>query len=139
LQSIRPLYEKDRQQNLPGVALPDALERKYPTAATEWGWIWVFPSKSLSVDPRTHTVRRRHLAPSTLQKMFKTALRNANVSKPATIHRLRHSFGTHLPEKGYDIRTIQELLGHQNLQTTRIYTHVAKGNLMGVRSPSDEM
>jgi len=139
LQSIRPLYEKDRQQTLPGVALPDALERKYPTAGTEWGWFWVFPSKSLSVDPRTHTVRRYHLDPSILQKAFKTALRNANVSKPATIHSLRHSFATHLLEKGYDIRTIQELLGHQNLQNTRICTHVAKRNLMGVRSSLDEM
>ncbi len=138
LQTIRKLYQEDRRKNLPGVALPGALERKYLRAGKEWGWFWLFPSKSLSVDPRSHTVRRHHLDPSTLQKTFRTAVKKTNISKKATVHSLRHSFATHLLEKGYDIRTIQELLGHQNLQTTMIYTHVARRNVLGVRSPLDD-
>jgi len=137
-QSIHSLYETDRRQNLPGVDLPGALERKYPNAGKEWGWFWLFPSKSLSVDPRRHKVRRHHLDPSTLQKAFKEAVRKASVAKNATVHSLRHSFATHLLEKGYDIRTIQELLGHQNLQTTMIYTHLAKREALNVKSPLDD-
>ncbi len=138
LKTIRLLYEKDRRDRLPGVALPDALAGKYPHAGKEWSWFWLFPSKTLSVDPRTHTVRRHHQDPSSLQKAFKAALEKTGINKPATIHSLRHSFATHLLEKGYDIRTVQELLGHKNLQTTMIYTHVAKIDLMKVRSPLDD-
>ena len=137
LQSIRVLYEADRSRELPGVNLPGALERKYPNAGKEWGWFWLFPSRSLSVDPRSHKVRRHHLAPSTLQKAFKEAVQKAGIAKNATVHSLRHSFATHLLEKGYDIRTIQELLGHQNLQTTMIYTHLAKPETLNVKSPLD--
>ena len=135
--AVRSLHEKDRDKNLPGVFLPDALEKKYPNAGTEWGWFWLFPSQSLSVDPRTHTIRRHHMHPASLQKAFKAAVMQAGIAKQASVHTLRHSFATHLLENGYDIRTIQELLGHTNLQTTMIYTHVATKNILGVRSPLD--
>ena len=137
ISSVRSLYEYDRKQNLNGVVLPGALERKYPNAGKEWGWFWLFPSKSLSIDPRTHTVRRHHIHPASLQKAFKTAVMETGITKQASVHTLRHSFATHLLEKGYDIRTIQELLGHKQLHTTMIYTHVATKNVLGVRSPLD--
>ncbi len=137
LAQVRELYEQDRRNDLNGVFLPGALDRKYPSAGKEWSWFWVFPSKSLSVDPRSHTVRRHHIHPAALQKAFKTAVLKAGITKQASVHTLRHSFATHLLEQGYDIRTIQELLGHRNLQTTMIYTHVATKNIMGVRSPLD--
>lgn len=137
ISDIRPLYEKDRQNGIPGVWLPDALDRKYPNAGKEWGWFWLFPSKTLSVDPRKNTIRRHHVHQASLQKAFKLAAAKAGITKQASIHSLRHSFATHLLEKGYDIRTIQELLGHRNLQTTMIYTHIAKKNILGVRSPLD--
>lgn len=135
---VRVLYDRDRTQNLSGVYLPGALERKYRNAGKEWGWFWLFPSKMLSVDPRTLAVRRQHLHPASLQKAFKAALARARIAKHASIHTLRHSFATHLLESGYNIRTIQELLGHSNLQTTMIYTHVASKNILGVRSPLDK-
>lgn len=134
----RSVYDKDRKAELNGVYLPDALERKYPNAGKEWAWFWLFPSKSLAVDPRTHIVRRHHMHPASLQKAFKTAVAEAGITKQASVHTLRHSFATHLLENGYDIRTIQELLGHANLQTTMIYTHVASKNILGVRSPLDK-
>jgi integron integrase len=134
---VRSLYDRDRKQNLNGVALPGALERKYPNAGKEWGWFWLFPSKSLSIDPRTHIVRRHHIHPACLQRAFKAAVRKTDITKQVSVHSLRHSFATHLLEKGYDIRTIQELLGHKQLHTTMIYTHVAKKNILGVRSPLD--
>jgi len=137
LSEIRLLYDQDRKNDLPGVWLPGALEKKYPNAGKEWGWFWVFPAKSLSVDPRGNTVRRHHVHPAALQKAFKVALGKAGITKQASVHTLRHSFATHLLENGYDIRTIQELLGHRNLQTTMIYTHVATKNILGVRSPLD--
>ncbi len=133
----RKLYDQDRCKDLPGVWLPHALERKYPNAGKEWGWFWVFPSQSLSVDPRTAIVRRHHIHPSTLQTAFKKAVRAGEIAKPASVHTLRHSFATHLLEDGYDIRAVQELLGHKSVQTTMIYTHVATRNLLGVRSPLD--
>jgi integron integrase len=138
LAEVRKLYEKDREAKLSGVYLPGALDRKYPNAGKEWGWFWLFPSKSLSVDPRPNIVRRHHVYHASLQKAFKTAVGKAGIPKQASIHTLRHSFATHLLEKGYDIRTIQELLGHQNLQTTMIYTHVATKNFLGVRNPLDK-
>jgi len=137
MSEIRRLYDEDRASGLRGVYLPGALERKYPDAGKEWAWFWLFPSKSLSVDPRTNTVRRHHIHAGTLQKAFKEAVRKADIEKPASVHTLRHSFATHLLEDGYDIRTVQELLGHKSLNTTMIYTHVARKNLMGVRSPLD--
>ncbi|MEE4354596.1 MAG: integron integrase, partial [Desulfatiglans sp.] len=137
LEDVRALHEKDREKNLAGVSMPNALGRKYPNAATSWEWFWVFPSKSLSVDPRSHTVRRHHRHPSNLQRAIGPAAKRAGIAKHLTVHTLRHSFATHLVEKGYDIRTIQELLGHKNLQTTMIYTHVAKKNIFGVKSPLD--
>jgi integron integrase len=135
LSEIRSIYDKDRKKEINGVWLPGALERKYPNAGKEWGWFWVFPSKSLSIDPISNVVRRHHVHPALLQKAFKEAVGKAGITKQASVHTLRHSFATHLLETGYDIRTIQELLGHQNLQTTMIYTHVAKKNVLGVRSP----
>ncbi len=137
LSEIRDLYDHDRGRDLNGVFMPDALERKYPHSGKEWGWFWLFPSKSLSVDPRTHIVRRHHVHPASLQKAFKTAFSKTGIAKQASVHTLRHSFATHMLENGYDIRTIQELLGHRNLQTTMIYTHVATKNILGVKSPLD--
>jgi len=138
IEEVKNLYDKDRKGNINGVQLPGALERKYPNAGKEWGWFWLFPSKSISVDPRSLIVRRHHVHPASLQKAFKTAVGEAGITKQASVHTLRHSFATHLLEKGYDIRTIQELLGHTNLQTTMIYTHVATKNILGVRSPLDK-
>jgi integron integrase len=135
---VRVLYDQDRKENVSGVWLPGALDKKYPNAGKEWGWFWVFPSKSLSVDPRGLTVRRHHMHPGSLQKSFKVALGKAGIAKQASVHTLRHSFATHLLENGYDIRTVQELLGHKNLQTTMIYTHVTTKNILGVRSPLDK-
>ncbi|OHB70284.1 MAG: hypothetical protein A2W17_07860 [Planctomycetes bacterium RBG_16_41_13] len=137
ISGIRGLYDQDREMDMNGVYLPGVLEKKYPNAGKEWGWFWLFPSKSLSVDPRTHTVRRHHMHPASLQKAFKTAVTKTGITKQASVHALRHSFATHLLESGYDIRTIQELLGHSNLQTTMIYTHVASKNILSVRSPLD--
>lgn len=136
---IRKIYEKDRKEQVEAVWLPPALERKYPDAGREWAWFWLFPSYKLSIDPVSKKIRRHHLYPSTLQKAFRKAVMEAGIAKRATVHSLRHSFATHLIENGYDIRTIQELLGHSNVQTTMIYTHVAKKNKLGVKSPMDEM
>ncbi len=131
------LYLKDQKMRAPGVELPYALGRKYPNAGKEWPWQWVFPARSLSVDPRSKVVRRHHLHPSNLQKHLKKAAKRAGIHKRVTVHTLRHSFATHLLENGYDIRTIQELLGHSSVRTTMVYTHVAGKNLMGVKSPLD--
>ncbi|WP_457756136.1 integron integrase [Thermodesulfatator indicus] len=137
LQKVRQLYEFDREENLPGIHLPEALARKYPNAGKEWGWYWLFPSPKLSVDPRTLTVRRHHLYPTSVQRAFKRALAKAGIEKPANVHSLRHSFATHLLEAGYHIRTVQELLGHKHIQTTMIYTHLARQKLLKVQSPLD--
>jgi site-specific recombinase XerD len=137
LSEIRSVYDQDRKDGIEGVWLPGALEKKYPNAGKEWGWFWLFPSKLLSIDPRSNTIRRHHVHPALLQKAFKIAVGKAGITKQASVHTLRHSFATHLLETGYDIRIIQELLGHHNLQTTMIYTHVASKNVLGVRSPLD--
>jgi integron integrase len=137
--STKTLYQEDRFNERLGVALPKALERKYPQAGKEWAWFWLFPSGKESIDPRSKIVRRHHLFPSTLQKEFKRALRLSGIPKNPSVHSLRHSFATQLIESGYDIRTVQELLGHQDLSTTMIYTHVAQKNKLGVISPADRL
>ncbi len=139
IDKVRLIFENDRKNNVPGVELPFALERKYPNAGKEWIWQWLFPASSLSTDPKTGIIRRWHIYPSTLQKHLKRAAVKAGISKRVTTHTLRHSFATHLVEDGSDIRTVQELLGHSSLKTTMIYTHVAKINSLGVRSPLDSL
>lgn len=138
LKNVKALHEKDLAAGHGAVFLPDALDRKYPNAAKEWGWQYVFPSATLSVDPRSGVVRRQHISDTAIQMAFKNAVRKAGIVKHVTVHTLRHSFAMHLLQNGYDIRTIQELLGHRNLQTIMIYTHVATKNILGVRSPLDK-
>lgn len=137
LEGVRTIYEKDIKSDVAGVMLPGALERKYPGAGKEWPWFWVFPSHKLSLDPRTNIVRRHHIYAGNLQRQIKQAGKKAKIPKQITVHTLRHSFATHLLEKGYDIRTIQDLLGHSDLRTTMIYTHVASKNKHGIISPLD--
>jgi integron integrase len=138
MEHSRQLFEQDRRNDVPGVELPFALERKYPYAGKQWGWHWLFPSGKLSTDPRSKIERRHHMHPSSLQKHIRKATGSAKIIKRVTVHTLRHSFATHLLEDGYDIRTIQDLLGHSCVRTTMIYTHVAGKNLMGVKSPLDK-
>ncbi|MBW3629072.1 MAG: integron integrase [Gemmatimonadetes bacterium] len=137
LQRVRRAHEKDLARGYGTVQLPGALDRKYPNACREWVWQYAFPAASHSTDPRSGAVRRHHLSPSSVQKAVRTAVRRAGVSKPAGCHTLRHSFATHLLEAGYDIRTVQELLGHKDVRTTMLYTHVLNRGGLGVRSPLD--
>jgi integron integrase len=137
LQAARVVFDRDRIRGVPGVEVPFALERKYPRIGERWAWQWLFPQDHLSVDPRSGIRRRHHYFEQTLSRAIAQAVRKSGVSKPATSHTFRHSFATHLMQEGYDIRTIQELLGHKDVSTTMIYTHVLNRGGRGVVSPLD--
>lgn len=137
LRKSRAVWEEDREAGYGKASMPKALARKYPNAATEWKWQYVFPSRTRSQDPRSGDVKRHHRSPSAVQKAVKQAVREAGITKSASCHTLRHSFATHLLEQGTDIRTVQDLLGHDDLRSTQIYTHVLQNGRAGTQSPLD--
>lgn len=137
LAKVRLLHEEDLFEGFGEVYLPYALERKYKGAAKEWGWQYVFPAPRRSVDSRSGKTRRHHISEDMLQRAVKKAIRQAGIAKPGSCHTFRHSFATHLIEEGYDIRTVQELLGHNDVRTTMIYTHVLNRGGRAVKSPAD--
>jgi len=139
LLKVRALHERDLAEGFGSVFLPDALESKSPRVAKAWGWQWVFPSAQRSVDPRSGKTRRHHIFPESVQRAVREAARAMDLAKPVSPHVLRHSFATHLLAAGHDIRTVQELLGHKDVQTTMIYTHVLNRGGRGVPSPLDQI
>ena len=134
---VKRLHQEDLAKGRGAVYLPDALDRKFPNVPREWLWQYVFPSEQLSVDPRSGETWRHHLDESGLQRAVRVAARAAGLDKRVTCHTFRHSFATHLLENHYDIRTVQELLGHKDVKTTMIYTHVLQRGGLAVRSPLD--
>ncbi len=139
LEKVRALHQQDLEAGHGEVLLPNALAKKYPNASREWRWQWVFPSARLSVDPRSDKIRRHHLHESSVQRAVKRAAARAGIHKRVGCHTLRHSFATHLLEQGSDIRTVQELLGHADVSTTMIYTHVLNKGGQGVTSPLERL
>ena len=139
LEKVEMIHEKDLAKGYGTVYLPYALVRKYPNAEREWNWQFVFPGRGLSKDPRSEVIRRHHVDPSVINKAIKKVVRQANITKKVSAHTFRHSFATHLLQRGTDIRTIQSLLGHKDLETTMIYTHVLKQGGEGVVSPLDDL
>ena len=137
LARLHAWFEVQRRSGAPGVSVPGALARKYPAASTQWGWQYVFPSRNLCRDPYSGELVRHHLYEQTVQRAVKSAVRRAGIQQPASCHTFRHCFATHLLEDGYDIRTVQELLGHSDVKTTMIYTHVMGKGAKGVKSPLD--
>lgn len=139
LQSTRKIWEQDRASSVAGVMLPHSLDRKYPSAPTQWKWFWLFPSHKLSKDPRSGITRRHHVYQDFMQVALAQARTALQIEKHVTCHTFRHSFATHLLEDGTDIRTLQELLGHKDVRTTMIYTHVTRQGPTGTRSPLEKV